>query len=55
MSEYAFLYRGGENGRSPERAQQMMQKWIVQDMLRADGENQFHYGGRKSRTLHSDC
>ncbi len=29
MSEYVFLYRGGENGRSPERAQQMMQKWMV--------------------------
>jgi len=29
MSEYVFLYRGGENGRSPERAQQMMQKWIA--------------------------
>jgi hypothetical protein len=29
MSEYVFLYRGGENGRSPERAQQMMQKWMA--------------------------
>ena len=29
MSEYVFLYRGGENGRSPERAQQMMQKWMT--------------------------
>jgi hypothetical protein len=29
MSEYVFLYRGGENGgSSPERAQQMMQKWM---------------------------
>src|SRR5260370_15936752 len=29
MSEYVFLYRGGESGRSPERAQQMMQKWMT--------------------------
>jgi hypothetical protein len=29
MSEYVFLYRGGEPGRSPERAQQMMQKWMA--------------------------
>jgi len=29
MSEYVFLYRGGQNGRSPERAQQMMQKWMT--------------------------
>jgi len=29
MSEFVFLYRGGEGGRSPERAQQMMQKWIA--------------------------
>ena len=28
MSEYVFLYRGGEEGRSPERMQQMMQKWM---------------------------
>lgn len=27
MSEFVFLYRGGEGGRSPELAQQMMQKW----------------------------
>ena len=27
MSEFVFLYRGGERGRSPEQAQQMMQKW----------------------------
>jgi len=26
MSEYVFLYRGGEAGRSPEKAQQSMQK-----------------------------
>ena len=25
MSEFVFLYRGGERGRSPEAAQQMMQ------------------------------
>jgi hypothetical protein len=29
MSEYLFLYHGGEAGRSPERAQQMMQKWMT--------------------------
>ena len=29
MSEFAYLYRGGEAGRSPERAQQMMQKWMA--------------------------
>src|SRR5262245_43214135 len=28
MSEFVFLYRGGEVGRTPERAQQMMQKWM---------------------------
>ena len=28
MSEFVFLYRGGETGRSPERMQQMMQKWM---------------------------
>ncbi len=29
MSEFVFLYRGGEPGSSPERAQQMMQKWMA--------------------------
>jgi hypothetical protein len=29
MSEYIFLYRGGEVPNSPERAQQMMQNWIA--------------------------
>jgi hypothetical protein len=29
MSEYVFLYRGGESGRSPERWQEMMQKWMA--------------------------
>jgi hypothetical protein len=29
MSEYVFLYRGGEAGRSPERIQQSLQKWIA--------------------------
>ncbi|HVT96694.1 MAG TPA: YciI family protein [Acidobacteriaceae bacterium] len=29
MNEFVFLYRGGEQGRSPERAQQMMQKWMA--------------------------
>jgi hypothetical protein len=29
MSEFVYLYRGGEEGRSPERMQQMMQKWMT--------------------------
>jgi hypothetical protein len=29
MNEFVFLYRSGETGRSPERAQQMMQKWMT--------------------------
>jgi hypothetical protein len=29
MSEYVFLYRGGETGRSPEQYQQAMQKWMA--------------------------
>ena len=29
MSEFVYLYRGAENGRSPELAQQMMQKWMA--------------------------
>ena len=29
MSEYVFLYRGGEAGRSPEKMQQTMQKWMA--------------------------
>ena len=29
MSEYVFLYRGGEAGRSPEQYQQALQKWMV--------------------------
>jgi hypothetical protein len=29
MSEFVFLYRGGERGRSAEQAQQMMQKWMA--------------------------
>src|SRR5215475_6376831 len=29
MSEFVFLYRGGEAGRSPERMQQTMQKWMA--------------------------
>jgi hypothetical protein len=29
MSEFVYLYRGGERGRSPERMQEMMQKWIA--------------------------
>jgi hypothetical protein len=29
MSEFVYLYRGGEAGRSPERMEQMMQKWMA--------------------------
>ena len=29
MSEYVFLYRGGEAGRSPEQYQQALQKWMA--------------------------
>src|SRR5262245_8227577 len=29
MSQFVYLYRGGEAGRSPERTQQMMQKWMA--------------------------
>jgi hypothetical protein len=29
MSEFVYLYRGGQAGRSPERMQQMMQKWMA--------------------------
>ncbi|MBV8072669.1 MAG: hypothetical protein JO270_22385 [Acidobacteriaceae bacterium] len=29
MGEYVFLYRGGQEGRSPETAQQIMQKWMA--------------------------
>ena len=29
MSEFVYLYRGGETGRSPEVAQQTMQKWMT--------------------------
>ena len=29
MSEYLYLYRGGEFGRSPEEAEQQMQLWTA--------------------------
>jgi hypothetical protein len=29
MGEFVYLYRGGEAGRSPERMQQTMQKWMA--------------------------
>src|ERR1700674_4688100 len=29
MSEFVYLYRGGESGRSPELMQQTMQKWMT--------------------------
>ncbi len=39
MNEFVFLYRGSEPGRSPERAQQMMQKWMTWLKELADGGN----------------
>ena len=29
MSQFVYLYRGGERGRTPEKAQEMMQKWMA--------------------------
>jgi hypothetical protein len=29
MNEFVYLYRGGEAGRSSQRAQQMMQRWMT--------------------------
>ncbi len=29
MSEFTFLYRGGERSGSPEEMQQVMQKWVA--------------------------
>jgi hypothetical protein len=29
MSQFIYLYRGGETGRSPEKMQQMQQKWTA--------------------------
>ena len=29
MSEFVFLYRGGEQESNPERAQRMMEKWMA--------------------------
>jgi hypothetical protein len=29
MSEFIFLYRGGERAQSPEQMQQQMQKWMA--------------------------
>ena len=29
MNDYVFLYRGGEEGHSPEQMQQTMQKWVT--------------------------
>jgi hypothetical protein len=28
MNEYVFLYRGGRSGRSPEQAQQVIERWM---------------------------
>ncbi len=29
MSQFVYLYRGAERGRSPEKMQEMMQKWTA--------------------------
>ena len=29
MSQFIYLYRGAESGRSPEKMQEMMQKWMA--------------------------
>ena len=29
MSQFVYLYRGAERGRSPEKTQEMMQKWMT--------------------------
>lgn len=29
MSQFVYLYRGAERGRSPERTQEMIQKWMT--------------------------
>ena len=29
MSQFVYLYRGAERGRSPARTQEMMQKWMT--------------------------
>lgn len=29
MSEFLYLYRGGQRGRTPEQSQQIMQKWLA--------------------------
>ena len=29
MSQFVYLYRGAESGRSPEKMQEMMQKWMA--------------------------
>lgn len=29
MSEYVFLYRGGQRGESPADSEQIMQKWVT--------------------------
>ncbi|MGA8534888.1 MAG: YciI family protein [Candidatus Tumulicola sp.] len=29
MSEFLYLYRGGQRGQTPEQSQQIMQKWLA--------------------------
>jgi len=38
MSDYIYLYRGGDAARSPERMQQTMEKWLAwMKMLKDEG------------------
>ncbi len=37
MSEFVFLYRGGERPASPEEGQQIMQKWVAWFKLLSEG------------------
>lgn len=39
MSEFVFLYRGGERSNSPEQSEQVMQKWVA--WMKELGENGF--------------
>ena len=47
MNEFVYLYRGGEAGRSSQRAQQMMQRWMTLLKKHAD---EGHIKDRDSRS-----
>jgi len=58
MNGFVFLYRGGEAGRSPERAQQAMQQWMAWfKELAAKGhikDQGVHARRRQGRHLHTE-